>query len=54
MSKSFKKNRDFYDEVDEKQKKKTEHFIRQVKKHRREVDLDGSRPGYTTKDKVNL
>lgn len=39
MSKSFKKDRDFYDEVDEKQKKKIDRFIRQVKKHRREVDM---------------
>lgn len=49
MSKSFKKSKDQYEEIDEaaeRQKKKFDRIIRQIKKNRREVDmkLEDTRP----------
>lgn len=42
MSKSFKKDRDQYEDIDEsveRQKKKFDRILRQIKKNRRDVDL---------------
>lgn len=54
MSKSFRKNSDYYDEVDNRQMKKFAKVIRRDKKQRREIDEKaGQKTAYSVKDKVN-
>jgi hypothetical protein len=54
MSKSFRKNNDYHDETDNRQKKKFAKVIRRDKKQRREIDDSvGNKSTYSTKDKVN-